>query len=190
MRRNGLVVRLCGAALLAMAGGTGIASAQVNCEAIPAGPGRTDCYIGLSRINRDKSQIAAGVARQQSDAAPQRDRQAPRNKGASRGARAVGIRGLDDQLASLSGSQMRIPHPRPSGMHAELTDRREPLERRGYPLPTIGQAPVCLLVRICRGWDKSKRQRCHAVGAGARQSRPRSPKPHTNRQKPISMPHS
>jgi hypothetical protein len=52
-----------------VAGGTGIASAQVNCEAIPAGPARTDCYIGLSRINRDKSQIAAGVARQQSDAA-------------------------------------------------------------------------------------------------------------------------
>jgi hypothetical protein len=70
MRRNRLVVRVCGAALLAMvAGGTGIASAQVNCEAIPAGPARTDCYIGLSRINRDKSQIAAGVARQQSDAA-------------------------------------------------------------------------------------------------------------------------
>jgi hypothetical protein len=69
MRRNGLMVWLCGAALLAMAGSTGIASAQVNCEAIPAGPSRTDCYIGLSRINRDKSRIAAGVARQQSDAA-------------------------------------------------------------------------------------------------------------------------
>jgi len=65
-----LVALLAGAALLAIvAGGAGVASAQVNCEAIPAGPARTDCYIGLSRINRDKSQIAAGVARQQSDAA-------------------------------------------------------------------------------------------------------------------------
>jgi hypothetical protein len=31
----------------------------------PAGPARTDCYIGLSRINRQKSEISAGVAQQQ-----------------------------------------------------------------------------------------------------------------------------
>jgi hypothetical protein len=33
------------------------------------GPARTDCYIGLACIYRQQSEIAAGVARQQSDAA-------------------------------------------------------------------------------------------------------------------------
>jgi hypothetical protein len=126
MRRNRLVVRLCGAALLAMvAGGTGIASAQVNCEAIPAGPARTDCYIGLRRC------CAAAERRRD---LPQRDRQAPRNKAASRGARAVGVRGLDHQLASLSGSQRRIPHPRPSRMQigGSHSNARLPTQQ-GYP---------------------------------------------------------
>ena len=27
-----------------------VANTQVDCNAIPAGPARTDCYIGLSRI--------------------------------------------------------------------------------------------------------------------------------------------
>jgi hypothetical protein len=40
-----------------------------NCEAIPAGPARTDCYIGLSRIYQGQSDIAAGKARVRSDAA-------------------------------------------------------------------------------------------------------------------------
>jgi len=52
-----------------MAGFPGLAAAQVDCEAMPAGPARTDCYIGLSRIYRQKSDIAAGIARQQSDGA-------------------------------------------------------------------------------------------------------------------------
>ena len=52
-----------------VAGWPDSATAQVNCEAIPAGPDRTDCYIGLSRINRERAAIAAGVARQQSDIA-------------------------------------------------------------------------------------------------------------------------
>jgi hypothetical protein len=52
-----------------VAGWSGVAMAQVNCETIRAGPDRTDCYIGVSRINREKSAIAAGVARQQSDIA-------------------------------------------------------------------------------------------------------------------------
>ena len=47
----------------------GVAKAQVHCETIPAGPARTDCYIGLSYINRQKSEIAAGTAQQQSDSA-------------------------------------------------------------------------------------------------------------------------
>jgi len=57
-----------GAALLA-AGSLGLAVAQSNCETLPAGPARTDCYIGLSRINRQESEISAGVAQQQAETA-------------------------------------------------------------------------------------------------------------------------
>ena len=35
-----------------------VASAQ-NCEAIPAGPARTDCYLGLSQFFRGQSDLAA-----------------------------------------------------------------------------------------------------------------------------------
>ena len=42
---------------------------QANCEASPAGPVRTKCYIGLSRINRQNSEISAGVAQQQAETA-------------------------------------------------------------------------------------------------------------------------
>jgi hypothetical protein len=60
--------------LAAVAGSLGFATAQqVNCETIPAGPARTDCYIGLSRINRQKSDISAGVAQQQTDTAIYRE---------------------------------------------------------------------------------------------------------------------
>ena len=59
----------CAALLTAIVGWPGFATAQVNCEAIPPGPNRTDCYIGLSRINRQKSEIAAGVAQQETDRA-------------------------------------------------------------------------------------------------------------------------
>ena len=55
---------LGGAALVA-ASPPGLAMAQVNCETFPTGPRRTDCYIGLSRINRQKSEISSGVAQQQ-----------------------------------------------------------------------------------------------------------------------------
>ena len=58
-----------GAALLA-AGSLGPANAQVNCETFPAGPARTD--IGLSRITRQKSEIAAGVTQQQTETATYR----------------------------------------------------------------------------------------------------------------------
>jgi hypothetical protein len=44
-------------------------SAQPNCKAMPAGPERTDCYIGLSRIYQGQSDTAAAKARTQSDAA-------------------------------------------------------------------------------------------------------------------------
>jgi len=49
-----------------------LAAAQGNCEVIPAGPDRTDCYIVQSRINRQKSELAATIARQQADAATYR----------------------------------------------------------------------------------------------------------------------
>ena len=46
-----------------------LASAQDNCQAMSAGPARTDCYIGLSRIYQGQSDVAAGNARVQSSAA-------------------------------------------------------------------------------------------------------------------------
>src|SRR5262249_353892 len=45
------------------------AAADVNCDSLPVGPSRTDCYIGLSRISRQKGEIAAGVAQQIKDSA-------------------------------------------------------------------------------------------------------------------------
>ena len=70
MARNGLAAYLGAAALLASVASTAyVAKAEVNCETIPAGPARTNCYIGLSGINRQKSEIAAGVAQQQTDRA-------------------------------------------------------------------------------------------------------------------------
>ena len=47
----------------------GVVSAQVDCNAVPAGPARTDCYIGQSRIYQGRSDVAAGKARVQTDAA-------------------------------------------------------------------------------------------------------------------------
>ena len=46
-----------------LAGFPVIASAQVNCEAIPHGPARTDCYLGLSQFYRGQSDLAAARAR-------------------------------------------------------------------------------------------------------------------------------
>ena len=43
--------------------------AQADCTTIPAGPARTDCYIGLSRLHGAQSDVAASKARVQSDAA-------------------------------------------------------------------------------------------------------------------------
>ena len=52
-----------------MAGLPGVANAQVNCEAMPRGPARTDCYLGLSQFYRGQSDLAAARARTQADAA-------------------------------------------------------------------------------------------------------------------------
>lgn len=45
------------------------AHAAQNCEAIPAGPDRTDCYIAASRLSQGQSDVATGKARVQSSAA-------------------------------------------------------------------------------------------------------------------------
>jgi hypothetical protein len=67
---NKLTALLSGTVLLGfVASSTGVAKGQANCEAIPAGRARTDCYIGLSHINRQRSAIAAGAAQQQTNRA-------------------------------------------------------------------------------------------------------------------------
>jgi hypothetical protein len=48
---------------------SGVVSAQVDCGAMPNGPARTDCYLGLSQFYRGQSDLAAARARAQSDAA-------------------------------------------------------------------------------------------------------------------------
>jgi hypothetical protein len=40
-----------------------------NCETMPDGPARTDCYIALSRLYQAQSDLAAAKARAQTDAA-------------------------------------------------------------------------------------------------------------------------
>ena len=52
-----------------LAGLSGAASAQVNCDEIPQGPARTDCYLALSQFYRGQSDLAAARARAQADAA-------------------------------------------------------------------------------------------------------------------------
>src|ERR1700730_1885744 len=47
----------------------GVAGAQVDCDAVPAGPARTDCYIGFRRIYQGQLEVAAGNALVQSDGA-------------------------------------------------------------------------------------------------------------------------
>ena len=45
------------------------ADARPNCETIPRGPARTDCYLALSQYHRAQSDLAADRALAQSDAA-------------------------------------------------------------------------------------------------------------------------
>jgi hypothetical protein len=58
-----------GVVAILLAGFPGAVSAQVDCDTMPPGPTRTDCYVGLSRLSRGQSDVAAGRARVQSDAA-------------------------------------------------------------------------------------------------------------------------
>jgi hypothetical protein len=71
------------ALLILVASSTGSANAQVNCEAIAAGPARTDCYIGLGRIAGQSSEVAAGTAHQHTDRASYRQStgRRPKTKG-------------------------------------------------------------------------------------------------------------
>ena len=46
-----------------------VADTRVNCEAIPRGPARTDCYLALAQFYRAQSNLAADRALAQSDAA-------------------------------------------------------------------------------------------------------------------------
>ena len=52
-----------------LAASPAVADVRTNCEGIPRGPARTDCYLGLSQFYRAQSDLAADRARAQSDAA-------------------------------------------------------------------------------------------------------------------------
>jgi len=70
-----------------------LAMAEIDCKTIPAGPDRTDCYIALGRINRQKSELSATIARQAADAATYRQ---VTGKRAKKTRRAPGPRGGQD----------------------------------------------------------------------------------------------
>jgi hypothetical protein len=59
---------IAGVVAISLASISSVASAQ-NCDAILAGPTRTDCYLGLSQYYRGQSDLAAARARAQADAA-------------------------------------------------------------------------------------------------------------------------
>ena len=62
--------RIAGVLAMLLGAVPGVVCTQtVNCDAIPKGPDRTDCYIGLSRSYQAQSDLAAARARVQSDAA-------------------------------------------------------------------------------------------------------------------------
>ena len=84
---------------VAAAGSPQCAVAQVVCAMIPAGLARTDCYIGLSRVNRQRSEISAGVTQQQTDDAIYRKMTGKQEESASFGACSVSGSGLDNWLA-------------------------------------------------------------------------------------------
>jgi hypothetical protein len=74
MRRRAFITLLSGIAVLWLPVARAqqakmTVTAQLSCDSLPVGPARTDCYIGLSRINRQKSEIAAGAALQKKDIA-------------------------------------------------------------------------------------------------------------------------
>jgi hypothetical protein len=69
MRRSTVTALIAGTVLTCtLASAPDIAAAQVDCAAIPAGPARTDCYIGLSRLFGQKSEVAGTAAKQKASA--------------------------------------------------------------------------------------------------------------------------
>jgi len=69
MRMRALKAACILLATMAMVGLPERTLAQVDCESIPAGPSRTDCYTGLARINRGQSSIASEAGKQSGAAA-------------------------------------------------------------------------------------------------------------------------
>jgi hypothetical protein len=67
--RSIMTRRCAGVVAILVASFPGVVSAKVDCGAVPQGPARTDCYLGLSQFYRGQSDVAAGKARVQSDAA-------------------------------------------------------------------------------------------------------------------------
>ena len=65
-RRSNILALPVFAALLVL---SDAGRAQANCNTVPAGPARTDCYITLGLIHGAQSDVAASKARVQSDAA-------------------------------------------------------------------------------------------------------------------------
>lgn len=62
-------VRTASFAAILLVFAAAVADAQPNCEAVPRGPERTDCYLALSQLYRAQSNLAADRALAQSDAA-------------------------------------------------------------------------------------------------------------------------
>ena len=63
------LLMIMAAVVISSAIGTRAAAAAADCEAMPAGPAKTDCYLVRARIARDKADIAASTARINADAA-------------------------------------------------------------------------------------------------------------------------
>ena len=62
-------IRAAASVAMLLATFPGVACAQMDCDAVPHGPARTDCYLALSQFYRAQSDLAAAKARVQSDAA-------------------------------------------------------------------------------------------------------------------------
>ena len=63
------IVRTASLVAILLAVAPAAADAQPNCETMPRGPERTDCYLALSQFYRAQSNLAADRALAQSDAA-------------------------------------------------------------------------------------------------------------------------
>jgi hypothetical protein len=71
--RSIMARRCAGVVAILVASFPGVVSAKVDCGAVPQGPARTDCYLGLSQFYRGQSDVAVAKARVQSDTARYRE---------------------------------------------------------------------------------------------------------------------